>query len=200
MPKTQLATFRLDADTWEEFQKFARRQGSTASALLLGFVDSCLAGDSYKSDDRHLIESMVADAVSDRTAWINSTLVEEIHLLQARLAVVEDRLNNLDGQDIQDKPSVDVVQATSLNNLDSQDIQDKPSVDVVQATSLNNLDSQDIQDMDRDEIIKRVNWLRNQIDKSEWNPKKARILVQQYPEIYKNKDMAIEKYFACDRT
>ena len=178
MPKTQLATFRLDADTWEEFQKFARRQGSTASALLLGFVDSCLAGDSYKSDDRHLIESMVADAVSDRTAWINSTLVEEIHLLQARLAVVEDRLNNLDGQDIQDKPSVDVVQATSLNNLDSQDIQD----------------------MDRDEIIKRVNWLRNQIDKSEWNPKKARILVQQYPEIYKNKDMAIEKYFACDRT
>jgi hypothetical protein len=145
MPKTQLATFRLDADTWEEFQKYARRQGSTASALLLGFVDSCLAGDDYKPADMQKIQDMVTDAVSDRTAWINSTLVEEIHLLQARLAILENRLNNLDSQDNEVHTHVDSEPvATSLNNLDSQDNEVHTHVDGEPvATSLNNLDSQD---------------------------------------------------------
>lgn len=99
MVKTQLATFRLNAGTWEEFQKYARRQGLTASALLLGFVDSCLAGDDYRPADLEKIEPMVADAVNLKTEWINDTLYEDIHILQARMAIIESRLNNLDRHD-----------------------------------------------------------------------------------------------------
>jgi hypothetical protein len=37
-----LATFRIDADTWKEFKDAAQAQGTTASALLKGFVSSYL--------------------------------------------------------------------------------------------------------------------------------------------------------------
>jgi hypothetical protein len=87
--KSQLATFRLNPDAWEEFQKYARKQGLTATALLVGFIDSCLAGDDCKP----------ADTANINPQRNNSHLYEDIYILQARLASLELRLNSLDAND-----------------------------------------------------------------------------------------------------
>jgi len=38
----KLATFRVDGDVWQQFQDIARQNNTTASALLIGFIESVL--------------------------------------------------------------------------------------------------------------------------------------------------------------
>ena len=42
MTPKKLATFRIDADEWEAFQQWAKRNGTTASALLVEYIEECL--------------------------------------------------------------------------------------------------------------------------------------------------------------
>lgn len=39
-----LATFRIEEGTWTAFKEKARKSGSTASEMLIGFVEAYLAG------------------------------------------------------------------------------------------------------------------------------------------------------------
>lgn len=40
--KTQLATFRVDAEKWDVFKRKARQNGASASEVLIGFIDAYL--------------------------------------------------------------------------------------------------------------------------------------------------------------
>lgn len=42
MTAKKLATFRIDPDEWEAFQQWAKRNGTTASALLVEYIEECL--------------------------------------------------------------------------------------------------------------------------------------------------------------
>lgn len=42
MTTKKLATFRVGADEWEAFQQWAKRHGTTASALLVDYIEQCL--------------------------------------------------------------------------------------------------------------------------------------------------------------
>lgn len=42
MTEKKLATFRINSDAWEAFQQWAKRHGTTASALLVEYIEECL--------------------------------------------------------------------------------------------------------------------------------------------------------------
>ncbi|MBD1930433.1 MULTISPECIES: hypothetical protein [Cyanophyceae] len=77
--KTQLATFRIEPELWEEFKAQARRNGKTASDALTDFVQSYVeAGDmpavpSLQLDD---IESRLDEKVTEAIAPIRQELAE----------------------------------------------------------------------------------------------------------------------------
>ncbi|MBD2006994.1 MULTISPECIES: hypothetical protein [Cyanophyceae] len=77
--KTQLATFRIEPDLWEEFKAQARRNGKTASDALTDFVQNYIgAGDAPAAPTLQLddIESRLDEKVSEAIAPINQELAE----------------------------------------------------------------------------------------------------------------------------
>jgi hypothetical protein len=42
---SKLATFRIDGDDWQQFQDIARQNNTTASALLVNFVQGVIKGE-----------------------------------------------------------------------------------------------------------------------------------------------------------
>lgn len=43
MPDKSLATFRIEPEKWEAFKALATSNGSNASAVLIDFIETCLA-------------------------------------------------------------------------------------------------------------------------------------------------------------
>lgn len=78
--KSQLATFRIDADKWDAFKRKARQSGASASEVLIGFIDSYL-GDGG-------VPAPLPDASE----------IEDIKAKLERLDEIEARLDKLEEQ------------------------------------------------------------------------------------------------------
>lgn len=78
--KTQLATFRIEPDLWEEFKAQARRNGKTASDALTDFVQNYVtAGDVPTAAfpvELDNIESRLDEKVTEAIAPIRQELAE----------------------------------------------------------------------------------------------------------------------------
>jgi hypothetical protein len=79
--KSQLATFRIDPETWEAFKRKARQKGATASEELVKFVESYLEGDSIPVQPVS-IESRLAD-IEIRLARLEEEKGEDLGELAA---------------------------------------------------------------------------------------------------------------------
>ncbi|MBD2060678.1 hypothetical protein NDI37_25495 [Funiculus sociatus GB2-A5] len=78
--KTQLATFRVEPELWEEFKAQARRNGKTASDALTDFVQNYVAaGDVLASAfpaEIDNLESRIEERVTEAIAPIRQELAE----------------------------------------------------------------------------------------------------------------------------
>jgi len=78
--KTQLATFRIEPDLWEEFKSQARRNGKTASDALTDFVQNYVAaGDAPTAAfpaELDNLESRIDEKVTEAIAPIRQELAE----------------------------------------------------------------------------------------------------------------------------
>ncbi|MBN3875148.1 MULTISPECIES: hypothetical protein [unclassified Nostoc] len=75
-----LATFRIDPDKWESFKALTTSNGSTASAVLLQFVDNCLDANQIPSKSAHAsldnIEALIDKRIEESLAEVRSQLEE----------------------------------------------------------------------------------------------------------------------------
>ena len=99
----KLATFRLEAQKWDNFQLFARKQGTTATALLQGFVDSCLGLP--QSPDNQL------------------DLIASVNMILASHAAYDARLKSLEIQ-VQSQPAIVYAPSSPTDNEDIPSISD----------------------------------------------------------------------------
>jgi hypothetical protein len=101
---TKLATFRVDIQTWEDFQIFARKQGESASSLIVRFIELSLAGSSLNDkEDKNIdyiddIDAKIEDAVNSKIAWINSTIMDDINEIRASMDNLIKRIDSIDEQ------------------------------------------------------------------------------------------------------
>jgi hypothetical protein len=75
----KLATFRSDKDTWESFIAKAKANGTNASALLQGFVQSYLNGEAIQTSRQPDtdIQSMIDMALDSRLQNAVTAMVTE---------------------------------------------------------------------------------------------------------------------------
>jgi hypothetical protein len=79
--KSQLATFRIEPELWEAFKAQARKDGKTASDVLIDFVQSYVRGEaspasSAEARDTDNLESRIDEKVGEAIAPIRAELAE----------------------------------------------------------------------------------------------------------------------------
>lgn len=87
--KSQLATFRIDADKWDAFKRKARQNGASASEVLIGFIDAYLGEGEVPTPT--LIPEL--DELADIKAKLD------------RLEVLESRIDKLEEQQGKQRPA-----------------------------------------------------------------------------------------------
>lgn len=74
--KSQLATFRVDPELWESFKAQARKQGRTASDVLIDFVQSYVGGATAETPQLDNLDSRIDEKVVEAIAPLKSQLDE----------------------------------------------------------------------------------------------------------------------------
>ncbi|MFW6358618.1 MAG: hypothetical protein ACOC0N_05305 [Chroococcales cyanobacterium] len=125
-----LATFMIPYEKWQEFQRLARNQGTTASATLVAFVESYLVGENDKSVEAEVaaeneaidlererqwkaeieeqlkakIEQDLKAYIDDAIAFHTRQLTEELTALQTLVSQLMQRLETAEDLVTQEKP------------------------------------------------------------------------------------------------
>jgi hypothetical protein len=89
--KSQLATFRIEPELWEAFKAQARKNGKSASDVLLDFVRTYVAGGSASAPTE-------APQLDNLDARIDEKVIEAIAPIQQELAELKAALVQLPGK------------------------------------------------------------------------------------------------------
>jgi hypothetical protein len=82
-----LATFRIDPDKWESFKELSANNGSSASAVILQFINNCLDTKQTPSSAHVSLDSLeflIDKRIEASLAEVRSQLDELRGKLQAR--------------------------------------------------------------------------------------------------------------------
>jgi len=119
---TRLATFRIDSQAWDEFQALARKHGQSASALLVGFVESTLAGLSIEDKNTDNLDNL--DKLDKRIDNLDARIDEYINNLDNCIdARIDEYIDNLDKRVTHLDKRIDYIDSRideSINNLDKR--------------------------------------------------------------------------------
>ena len=93
----KLATFRIDGDDWQQFQDIARKNNTTASALLVNFVQGVIKGGCIDNKTQVSIQDGdIKDEVVDAYAQVTINLNEALLRTNQKFEEIEERLKKVE--------------------------------------------------------------------------------------------------------
>jgi hypothetical protein len=102
-----LATFMISYEKWQDFQKAARAEGTTASATLVAFIESYLAGEQLSEPEVEIqlearlnesLDARIEEAVALKVASLDKVIGNHLqNVVKERDATLDARIEEAGG-------------------------------------------------------------------------------------------------------